>query len=223
MLLSMPPGEPIDVQGELRFEPVDPVLLENASTLAVENNAGLRALEDQMRVNEKLVTIYKSESLPTLAAFGDYQWQAQNEHLGRISTNDFVRSSQVGVQLSLNLFNGLQTSSRVDQARVDMMTTQQQLSMAKDGMLTNTQNIRFRLDEARKRIESQTSTVEQAEKGYSIATVRYQDGSGTQLEVNDADLALMRARVNRVQAMYDYLVAAADLEQALSLHHPVSK
>jgi outer membrane protein len=223
MLLSMPPGEQVDVQGELRFEPFDPGLIENASSLAVENNSGLRALEDQMRVNEQLVTIYKSESLPTLAAFGDYQWQAQNEHLGRISTNDFVRSSQVGVQLSLNLFNGLQTSARVDQARVDMLQTQQQLSMAKDGMITNTQNIRFRLDEARKRIESQTSTVEQAEKGYSIATVRYQDGSGTQLEVNDADLALMRARVNRVQAVYDYLVASADLEHALSLHHPKSK
>ena len=71
---------------------------------------------------------------------------------------------------------------------------------------------------ARKRIEAQGSNVEQAEKGYAIATTRYQDGSGTQLEVNDADVALMRARVNKAQAMYDYLVARADLEQALSMH-----
>jgi hypothetical protein len=28
----------------------------------------------------------------------------------------------------------------------------------------------------------------------------------------------MRARVNKAQAMYDYLVAQADLEQALSMH-----
>ncbi len=223
MLLGMPPGEDIDVKGELRFEPFDPGIVENAQSLAIENNSGLRALQDQMRVNEKIVTIYRAESLPTLVAFGDYQWQAQNQHLGRISTNDFVRSSQVGLQLSLNLFNGLQTTAKVDQARVDMMQTQQQLNAAKDGMTTNVLNIRFRLDEARKRVESQTSTVEQAEKGYSIATVRYQDGSGTQLEVNDADLALMRARVNRVQAIYDYLVASADLEQTLSLHHPESK
>ncbi len=220
MLLGIAPSETIEIEGELRYEAVDPVIMENATSIAMEKNSGLRALEDQMRVNEKLVTIYRSESLPTLAAFGDYQWQAQNEHLGSISTNDFVRSSQVGVQLSLNLFNGLQTTSRVDQARVNYMQTQQQLSAAKDGMVTNIQNIRFRLDEARKRVETQTSTVEQAEKGYAIATVRYQDGSGTQLEVNDADLALMRAKVNRVQAVYDYLVAEADFEQTLSLHHP---
>ena len=220
MLLGMAPSETLEIEGELRYEAVDPTMIENAPSVAMEKNSGLRALEDQMRVNEKLVTIYRSESLPTLAAFGDYKWQAQNEHLGSISTNNFVNSCMVGVSLSLNLFNGLQTSARVDQARVNFMQTQQQLSAAKDGMMTNIQNIRYRLEEAKKRIDTQTSTVEQAEKGYSIATVRYQDGSGTQLEVNDADLALMRAKVNRVQAVYDYLVAQADFEQTLSLHNP---
>jgi outer membrane protein TolC len=112
----------------------------------------------------------------------------------------------------------LQTSARVDQAKVDFMKSQEQFSAAKDAMVTNIQNIRFRIEEARKRIEAQGSNVEQAEKGYAIATTRYQDGSGTQLEVNDADVALMRARVNKAQAMYDYLVAQADLEQALSMH-----
>jgi outer membrane protein len=223
MLLSIAPEESIDIAGELSYEPVDRILLERAEVLAMEQNAGLRALEDQMRVNEKIVTIYKAESMPTLVAFGDYQWQAQNERFSAISSNDFIRSSQVGVQLTLNLFNGLQTSARVDQARVDLMQSQQQLGAARDGMMTTIQNIRFRLEEAGKRIEAQSSTVEQAERGHAIATVRYQDGAGTQLEINDADLALMRARVNRIQAMYDYMVAAADLEHMLSLHQPESK
>jgi len=214
----MSPADDITVAGEMRFDPVDPGIIQAAEQTVLERNEGLRALEQSMRVNEQLVSIYRSESLPTLAAFGDYQWQAQNEHLGRISTNDFVRSSQVGLSLNLNLFNGLQTSARVDQAKVDFMKSQEQFSAAKDAMVTNIQNIRFRIEEARKRIEAQGSNVEQAEKGYAIATTRYQDGSGTQLEVNDADVALMRARVNKAQAMYDYLVAQADLEQALSMH-----
>jgi outer membrane protein len=220
LLLSLPPAEQITVQGRLEFVAVDDVMVARAEELLLEKNAALRALEDQARVNDKIATIYRSESLPTLAAFGNYSWQAQNDMLGRISTRDFIATSQIGLSLSINLFNGLQTSSRVGQAEVDYRKSVEQFSAARDGMITSAQNIRYRLDEARRRIDAQTRTVEQAEKGYKIAVTRYQTGSGTQLEVNDADLALLQARVNRVQAVYDYALASADLEQLLSVHHP---
>ncbi|MDT8325084.1 MAG: TolC family protein [Bacteroidota bacterium] len=218
LLLGLAPGEKIEVSGALDFVPAEDVMVTRAEELVIEKNAALRALRDQGRVNEKLVTIYRSESLPTLSAFGNYRWLAENDALGRISTSDFVSTSQVGVTLSFNLFNGLQTRARVNQAQVDYLQSQEQLRATRDALVTNAQNIRYRLEEAQRRIESQNRTVEQAEKGYRIATTRYQSGSGTQLEVNDADLALLQARVNRVQAIYDYNVAKADLEYLLSMH-----
>lgn len=220
LLLSLSAEEEINVRGALDFTPAEDVMIEQAEDLVVEKNASLKALEQQARVNDKFVTIYKSESLPTLSAFGSYTWLAENDQLGRISTDDFISTAQVGLSLNFNLFNGLQTTARVDQAQVDYLRSREQYSATKDALVTDAQNIRFRLEEARRRIESQTSTVEQAEKGYRIAVTRYKSGSGTQLEVNDADLALLQARVNRVQAVYDYLVAKSDLEQLLSIHYP---
>ncbi|MBN1447253.1 MAG: TolC family protein [Bacteroidetes bacterium] len=220
LMLGIPPEEKIAFEGKLEFIPVEDVMIEQAEALVVEKNASLKALQEQTRVNEKIVTIYKSESLPTLSAFGSYTWLAENDQLGRISTNDFISTSLVGISLNLNLFNGLQTTARVDQAQVDYMKAREQFSATKDALVTGVQNIRYRLEEAQRRIESQTRTVDQAEKGYRIAVTRYQSGSGTQLEVNDADLALLQARVNRVQAIYDYTVAKSDLEQLLSIHHP---
>lgn len=220
LMLSMDPKEELEVIGTLDFVPAEDVMIAQAENLVVDKNAALKALEKQSDVNEKLVTIYKSESLPTLTAFGNYRWLAENDHLGRISMSDFVSTSAVGVQLSLNLFNGLQTTARVNQAEVDFMKSREQFNATRDALVTDAQNIRFRLEEAQRRISSQTRTVEQAEKGYSIATTRYQSGAGTQLEVNDADLALLQARVNRIQAVYDYAVAKADLEHLLSIHHP---
>ena len=220
LLLSLPPHEEIEVRGELEFTPAEDVMIEQAEDLVVEKNASLKALEQQARVNEQAVSIYRSESLPTLSAFGSYTWLAENDQLGRISTDDFVSTAQVGLSLNFNLFNGLQTTARVDQAQVDFLQSREQYSATKDALVTDAQNIRYRLEEARRRIESQTRTVDQAEKGYRIAVTRYKSGSGTQLEVNDADLALLQARVNRVQAIYDYTVAKSDLEQLLSIHHP---
>lgn len=56
-----------------------------------------------------------------------------------------------------------------------------------------------------------------AQKGYRIATTRFSSGSGTQVEVQDAQLALTQAMVNRIQAIYDYLVASAELDQVLGI------
>jgi outer membrane protein TolC len=64
-------------------------------------------------------------------------------------------------------------------------------------------------------VEAQGKTVDQARKGYRIATTRFTSGAGTQLEVGDAQLALTRSRLNRIYALHEYLVAAADLDQVL--------
>ena len=218
--MGLPAGEQLDVSGELTFETVDEEMLRLAEETLLENNASIQALKFQADVNEQMVSIYKAEYLPTLAAFGTYDWQAQNNQISAISGNDFVTSSMVGLSLSYNLFNGLQTTSRVDQARVDLRKSEELLQGTKDFLQTRIQNIRYRLQESRRRIESQTRTVEQAQKGYDIAVTRYSSGSGTQLEVNDADFALANARVNRVQAIFDYNIARTDLEELLSLRTP---
>jgi len=220
ILLGLDATQEIEISGQLVTEAVDQEYVTNADTRVVEANATLKALDYQSRVNEEIVSIYHSESLPTLFAFGNYQWQAQNNELGRLSTNDFVRSSQVGLSLDINLFNGFQTSARVNQAEVDYLQSKELYLNTKTALRTQVQNITLRLTEASRRIAAQSKTVEQAEKGYQIATTRYSSGSGTQLEVNDADLALMRARVNKVQAIFDYNTAAADLEEILSLNSP---
>ena len=54
-----------------------------------------------------------------------------------------------------------------------------------------------------------------AERGYTIVTTRFLSNAATQLEVNDAQLALTQAKVNRVQAVFDYLSASADFEQLI--------
>ncbi|WP_290661987.1 TolC family protein [Ignavibacterium sp.] len=48
-----------------------------------------------------------------------------------------------------------------------------------------------------------------------MAKRRLENNVGTQLEVNDAELALRQAKLNRLQAIYDFKVAEADLETVL--------
>ena len=57
--------------------------------------------------------------------------------------------------------------------------------------------------------------VEQAQRGFEIASAQYREGLGSQLEITDSEVALRVSEFNYAQAVYDYLVAEAQLDQAV--------
>ena len=55
-------------------------------------------------------------------------------------------------------------------------------------------------------------TIKEAGKAYDIASKSYSVGKNTLTDLNDAQLALTQARLTSSQAVYNYLVAKANLE-----------
>lgn len=214
ILLGATFGATIEVAGDLELRPVDDGILQQATSTVLAANPSLRALRRQAEVNDAIVSVERSAYLPTLSAFGTYAYTSQKNEF-RWSLPEFITSSTVGISLSLNIFNGLQTNARVEQAALEYRKTQEAVTGLETALQTTVESVILQLRRARERIDAQARTVEQAAKGYRIASTRYASGAGTQLEVNDAQLALTQAKVNRMQALYDYLVAAADLDQAL--------
>jgi outer membrane protein len=198
----------------LTLQPVDEQFLAKADEWVLEKNPGLSASQHQIELNGAVINAERSSYLPTLAAFGSYSYSAAKDQFN-FSPNDFYKASTVGLSLSLNLFQGLQTYSRVEQAQLEKRKSEEQKAGLERTLRTGIHSIIGNLQQARKRIEAQGKTVEMAERGYKIVTTRFLSNSATQLEVNDAQLALTQAKVNRVQAIYDYVSAAADLEQLI--------
>jgi outer membrane protein TolC len=198
----------------LTFKPVDELLIATADELVLETNPGLNATKRQVELNGAVVSAERSGYLPTLAAFGSYSYTAAKDQFN-FSTNDFYKGSTVGLSLSLSLFQGLQTYSRVEQAQLEQRKSEEQKINLERMLRTGIHSILGNLQQARKRIDAQGRTVEMAERGYKIVTTRFLSNAATQLEVNDAQLALTQAKVNRIQAIYDYLSSSADLEQII--------
>jgi outer membrane protein TolC len=186
--------------------------VEAAKAILEKYNASLEALRLNTEVNKELIAINKSEYLPTVALFGTYSLQAQSDNFSGL---DFQPSAYVGLNLSLNLFNGYKTDAKVQQARIAYEKSRFQLDQTEDALKTQLESILRRIDYARQRIAVSDQTIHQAERGYQIATVSYKAGTGTQLQINDADLALAQSRLNQLNAVYDYDVAMAELESLL--------
>ena len=64
-------------------------------------------------------------------------------------------------------------------------------------------------------MESQKTVLEEAEESLREANARADAGTGTQLDVLDAENSLTQARSTQVQALHDYDAARAKFERAI--------
>ena len=71
------------------------------------------------------------------------------------------------------------------------------------------------MEASTEQVVSSRENIVQAEKGRSIAQKRYEVGKGTIIELNDAEVALIQARLSYHQSIYDYMVSKVDLEKVL--------
>jgi len=203
----------IEVSGDLNFDSTYQIpKTEEITQQVLMSNPDLQRLEKQTQLTKESINFEKSARYPSLALFGNYQYQTQANDF-KWSDYKWVNTFAMGVQLQFPIFTGFKINSRIEQAKVTNSQVEEQKRAYTEAIQTQVINVLYRIEQAMHRVQVQTKSIQQAEKGYEIAQVRYQNGVGTQLELNDADLALRQARTNYVQAVYDFQIAIADLQQ----------
>ncbi|HEY9186926.1 MAG TPA: TolC family protein [Ignavibacteria bacterium] len=213
--IGLDASQEIDVVGDMEF--IEPYILPDEKSVLEEmlkNNPQLAILDRQVTINDKTISLEKSAHLPTLAAFGTYQYQAQANDF-KFSDYNWVKTSLIGLQLQIPIFSGFKVDAKVNQAEINLNQSIEQKRNYTEAFKTQTLSILYRIQQAVKRIEGQSKTVKQATEGYEIAKRRLLNNLATQLEVNDAELALRQAKLNRLQAIYDLKIAEYDLDNVL--------
>lgn len=213
--IGLDANQNIDVVGEMLFDesykiPTEAEVIEEL----LQNNPTLAILDKQVKLNDRNVSLEQAAYFPSLAGFGNYQYQTQANDF-KFSDYNWVKTFVLGLQLQIPIFNGFKTQSRVNQAEIGLNQAVEQKRNLTEAIKTQALSVLYRVQQAVRRIEVQNKTVRTAQEGYEIAKRRLENNVGTQLEVNDAELALRQAKLNRLQAIYDFKVAEADLETVL--------
>jgi outer membrane protein TolC len=133
--------------------------------------------------------------------------------------NGFFPDRSAGLQFSWPLFDGLRAKGNIDLASAQASGAELQLAQVREQVALEVERARAGVERARALWEAQRFNEREAEEAFSLATLRFQRGLGTQLEVSDAQLALLTARTNALRATLDVYLAAA--EQARALGRPI--
>ena len=212
ILLSLPLSQEISADGS--FEQFSGQMLNySAGILDVDQNSNLKTMDIQLERLNKSFELIRSQRLPMLAGFANYQMQMQNEEfkLNKPWANSFA----LGLSLQIPIFNKLSISLKEKQTKVGIRQLEYQRTLLKESLTLSAINSVNEMKRAGAQLKSDREAVEQAMKGYEISKVRYNTGAGTVLEMNDSEVALTRSRLNYTQTLYDFIKARNEYEKVI--------
>lgn len=162
---------------------------------------------------ERNIDIADAGNKPTVAITGGNDW-ADNTFPG-IDANK--RSWKVAAGVTYNFYDGGATQAKVNQAKQDLLVARETEQKTREAVQLEVKQAYLNIRSAAQKVEETQTVVDQARENYRIQNIRYQAGVGINLDVLDAQLSLNEAQVNHIQALYDYNVGIAKLEQVMGV------
>lgn len=116
--------------------------------------------------------------------------------------------------LTLAIFDGGLTRAKVEQARQQLALTRVQLEQTQQTVEEQVRAAYLNLQQAAEQLASAQAGLTAAQEALRIANIRFQAGVGTQLDVVTAIQNLAVADAAVVQALFQYNLALAQIDQA---------
>ncbi|MGH8024315.1 MAG: TolC family protein [Limisphaerales bacterium] len=173
----------------------------------------LRKAEDLQKLN---IVNARSGYKPTVQVFAGYNWfNAQYAFNAPLPLSQEFNGYDAGAQVSWDIFDGMLTRGKVIQARADYEKSKNDLTDETRQVELQVRTAYSDFIEAKEVLDSQKTVQAEAQEALREARARFDAGTGTQLDVLDAETSLTQARATNAQALHDYDTARAKLQRAI--------
>ncbi|MHC5038747.1 MAG: TolC family protein [Planctomycetota bacterium] len=213
-ITTLPLGSRVRLDGEIKSKPVKTDFSE-ALRMAAKNRPDLKSAYLFTLAQEKQIDILRAQLMPKLYGFFNWGWE-------KPSSKSFIAGGgegywNGGISLSVPLFDGGATHGQLlkayagrRQAKYRFLDLQEKISLEIRKAILN-------LADAAQAVEAQAKNLRLAKEGRRLAQVGYENGVNTQLDLLDADNALVRAKFGHLQAIFGHIIAREALRQAVGV------
>lgn len=242
-LLNLPPERPIELTSTIDPAVAQTLVASYLDTVALPDRAALRSAELVARSRHLAVTAARAEFLPTITYFFQTGFQAfppptfgvptqrgslneascpTGSAAGRLCQNGgWFEDRNMGIQFSWPVFDGLRAKSAVELARAQTRIADLQLQQEREAVSVEVARARAELRRAKAVFDARRETSSEAQEAFRLASLRFSRGLSTQLEVSDAQLALLTAEGGEARAVYDLYLATAEMARTLGRPIPM--
>jgi len=189
--------------------------IEQLINIALKNRPEMDMLNNQGEIASRQLSLAKANYMPSLILGTSYQYQGMRDDFD-FSNDDFYKSFNSSLSLSIPLFTGFKNSSKIQQAKIGIKESNHQKESFSNKIELEVKTAFYKMKEAKENVSTQEKTIEQAKEALRLADLMYFEGSSTQLDVINANFALNQAKMNYQQSLFTYNVALSNLKKSIN-------
>jgi outer membrane protein len=208
--MGLPTAPEYSVEDSLAYTKKE-MSLDHAVGTAFKNRPELLATNLRVKASEESIELARTGYFPVIAGNAAYNRQSTSDASLR------QEGWNAGVVISLPIFSGFLTHHQVQESIANFNAAKANEDALKLSITLEVQQAFLNLLAAAERIPTAELGVQQATENLDIANGRYAAGVGNPIEVTDAQVSYTNSKTSYIQALYDYNVAAANLDKAMGV------
>ncbi len=209
VLIGMPAKETLILTDSITEDKLKEGLL-NGDTYQYNDRNDYQYLQLGKKLNEYNIKRYRLTKLPSAGLSGSYTKLAQRNEFSFFGKGPWFSSSYIGLNINVPIFNGFAKNASIKQAQLELEKTQNQIDNLKisiDNEVTvSTSNFRNAISI----MDFQKKNMELAEQVYNQSKKKYEIGTGSNIEITNAQTDLRIAQSNYITALYNAIIAKVD-------------
>lgn len=191
------------IEPELPSSPVRSVAIQPMVDEALKNRPELRARRSQVEAQLLSVQRARLGTLPGFTLTGDYNFAFNPAHR---------ENGALTFTLSMPLFDGGFSRAQLAAAKAQLQVAKSQLLQDERSVRAETETAAQQLELDGERLEAAIAARTAAQENYRAAEAAQGAGAATVVDVLTAQVSLVTAESNYIQAIYDYMISAARLD-----------
>jgi outer membrane protein len=209
LMLGLPAGREVRLQGELGYQPVQLELVKLLQS-SLKNRSELLQMQMQKQKIDNLLKMAWAQYVPNFSLVATYSYQSDLLKFNKSNWDDYFN---VSLGVSFPIFTGLKRSAQIGEMRVLQKIMDLNVKQLSDANQLEIESKYRSISQEYENIQLGEKNMESAKEGVRIAELNYREGMITILELNSSYNELTRAKVNYLQALYNYNIAIAELEK----------
>ncbi|RXK82282.1 TolC family protein [Chlorobaculum sp. 24CR] len=202
-MLALGPDDTVQPVGDLK---VDSRLPASAASASADGRSDLKALEAFREVTGYQHDMARAQYLPRVNAFAQQNWH-DSSFLGTEGS-----SWTIGLNVQWNIFDGMATKGKVQEAKAQALEAQYNYQAAKEQSEMEIDMARRALVTSRERIALTKKSLEAAKVSFDFIGEQFKTGMAMTFELLMREQAYTWAKMRLNQARYDYCIAKSELE-----------
>ena len=196
------------------------VKAEDGSNFSYDQRIDYSILKNNLKLSEMDVENNKRGYYPTVAAFAGYGYNTGRNAFGDVFGSPWFNNANIGLSINVPIFDGFTKKYKIQQAKFTVDKVKQSMGLVEQSIDLQIRSANITIINGLESLKTQKRNLNLAQEVVRVSKIKYQSGTGSNIEVINAESALKESQTNYFASLYDLLLAKVDLDKAKGKLNP---